>query len=595
MKMITNELMQKFVRTVSEHGQKTAIVSTAGDITYEDLDRESGQLASEIIEICNESDLRLAITKTAILLDHDKMSVMALLGALKAGTTFVPLDVSDPVERLISILKDADARILVTSSDNLELAYKLISKLSLDITIINIDQIENQESKVEDMVSDDAYIIYTSGSSGKPKGVIQPGRALLAATNYLQEEFAIRPQDNMLLTTSFSHTVGLLDIFTALLNGATLYMYNIRSSFDKQHFLRYIEEYKISVVHTVPTFYRFFLKGATASFDSIRLIILGGEEVLKSDYNLYKEMMPASCYFVNLYGQSEVLIGTLNILNKESEIEGRVIPIGFPVEALELKILNEAKEAGVLTTGKLCFRADWIAPKYHGLEEETLNLYTEDSSDSSQWINTGDMGRWLPDGTIEYMGREDHQLKINGNRVHLREIELEIETIPGVENSVVTYNGEKGKEMLCAYAIAEGDITSDKIMRILKEKLPAYMLPKSIMIMEEFPLLPNGKVDRQHMPACIAEGHAPREESIPAELVESLTQIWTEVMGIDNIRPDDNFFQLGGNSLHATEIVNKIYMSHQVDFELSIIFDNQSINDLARTVLEAKQPNKEMA
>lgn len=593
MKMNTVELMSRIERISSDYEEKPAVIDFDEEVTYRDLNRRAASLASEIHEVIETSGEQCG-NKVALLLPHDANAIVGIIGAMKAGVTFVPLDSSYPADRLIYMLNDADAGILVTCGDNLELAYKLIHKSGRDISLINIESIDSREFNAPDTGSNDAYILYTSGSAGKPKGVVQDHNSINVAAGYLQAEFAVKDQDRLLLTTSCSHTVGILDIFMTLLSGATLYMYDIKTDFDKDHFVGYIRQHSISIIHTVPTFFRFFTSGdiQNESVSTVRLVALGGEAVTRNDFNRYRDKFSDHSYFVNLYGQSEVLIGTMNVLNKKSEVESDIVPIGYPVDLLDVKILKDGEEATVLNTGELHFKADWLNFRYHNQESLTSNTYTDDpAAGDTRMVKTGDMGRWLPDGTIEYIGREDHQCKVNGHRVHLREVEVEIESVTGVKSCIVTFSDEE--EVLYAYVIQDRSVSQDEIMRFLKGKLPEYMLPKAIVALEEFPRLPNGKIDRQNMPAYIPDNSAVEKE-LPPEVVETLLEIWRDVMGDNSIKPDDNFFQLGGNSLHATEIVNKLYLKFRIDFELSIIFDNQSVYELAASVVQEMDKKGEM-
>ncbi|OFX87023.1 MAG: hypothetical protein A2X00_10580 [Bacteroidetes bacterium GWE2_32_14] len=578
--MKTKTFVQKIEYIAEKFSGKTAIKTVDKVLSYEQLNRKSNCVATIINDKLDRD------SNVSLLFDHDENIVIGILGVLKAQKTYVALNKSYPKERLMNILKDCESNLLLTDSKNLALAYKLNYESKQNISIVNIDELNEvfTNNAVTSSDDKDAYIIYTSGSTGKPKGVVQTISTINHFIEYYIKELDINENDNILLTTSYSHTVSVLDIFSALLTGATLSIYDISYSLGIDHFIKWLSLAEITIIHTVPVFYRYFVCKIDNKLilSKIRLILLGGEDVFKTDFQLYKDSFPESTYFINLYGQSEVLVGTINILNKESKNERASVSIGYPVEILNAYVIdNEDKELNIYETGELVFEGESLTTRYLNLPNETNDLF--DFIGDKKILRTGDLVKKLPDGTLEFIGRKDFQFKINGNRVNPKEIEIILDKMENVAKSIVVpINNERQEKYIAAYYTSNSktQIQKKEITDYLLDKLPEYMIPSSFIYLENFPVGETGKIMRNKLPQFTMEDIV----VVPDVISESLSSIWKKVFDITEVGMFDNFFQLGGNSLLATEMINMIYFEFDLELKLNSIFENQTIFELSKLI-----------
>ena len=585
-------IVNKFKDIVQRHPNNIAINSGDKKLSYEKLNEYANKVANSI-----RTSTENHHNNIALLFDHSEDMIIGILGVLKAGRTYVPIDPLYPLERAQKIIKDSGSFTLITNTNELSLAHKLVHSSGKEIKIINISDLGN-ESKVnpELKIKEDqaAYILYTSGSTGQPKGVVQSHQTIVHSIDNYINELDIKESDNVLLTTSYSHTVSVIDIFSGLFAGASLTLLNVKKDFNAQFFGEWINKMDVSIIHVVPTLYRYAVKFVDdrSLLRKVRLVILGGEGVFLTDVELYKEKFPDNCLFINLYGSSEVILGTLHVIDKNYSDTRKVIPIGYPFENIEAHVLDENKnESQVHSIGEIYFKGEFLNPKYYNDPTGTDKLFSYKGNSDDRLIKMGDLAKFLPDGSLLLMGRKDNQVKINGNRVELLEIEIALNSDKAIEQSVVMpLKNEKGELFLVAYITVTEEIPNiENIKEELRKKLPEYMIPSFFVKLSKMPLTPNGKIDRNALPKVdykkLIENFEAKEKT---ELQEKILKLWKETFERENITIHDNFFQLGGNSLLATELVSKIYNITNEDFELNVIFDNQSVYEIAKFIESRK-------
>ena len=586
-----SQIVKCFETQVERNKKKIAVKSINKELSYEDLNNYADVLACSILNGRLSPNRRIGL-----LFEHDVDMIIGILGILKAEKTYISLDPGYPEERLAYIIKDSEIELLVTNNKNSSYAQKLTGGNDSKIAIINLDNIDRgkpiKNLDVDISPEQYAYIMYTSGSTGKPKGVIQSHRNVVHFIEAYSKSFKISSSDKVLLLTSYSHTVSAIDIFSALLNGAGLYVFNIKTEANITNLPKWMKEEGITVFHSVPTTYRYLLDTGVGKDElpRVRLVILGGEEVLKKDVELYRRYFSDECRFVNLFGSSELLIASSYIIDKQREVEKDIVPIGRPIEGVEILLLDEEDEkVGVFGIGELVYKSDYLSPGYSGAEDREADVFVKNPLDGKGIIyRSGDLGRRLIDGNIEYLGRKDSQVKIRGNRVELGEIESILNNLDDIEKSVVTaFNKNNGENYLVAYYSTKsgGRLATEEFFKILSQKLPDYMIPVHYIFLEKLPLTPNGKIDRKSLPIPEVDGDNKIQYAPPRnEIEKKMVVLWQEILEKEKIGINDNFFQLGGHSLLAITLINKIFQQFDLEIPLGDFIDHQTIAKLAEYI-----------
>ena len=579
-----------FETQVKKYHNQVAVKTDKGTWTYGELNARANQIAWALIH-------QQTVGQTvALLFEHGAEMIAVMLGALKAGSIYVPLDPDYPAERLKFMLEDSQALRIITNNANLASAEAL-NRLDRGIQIINVDQLDMPESNPAIEVKPEAiaYIIYTSGSTGNPKGVTQTHRNILKFAGEFINLLHLNPGDRLALFTSYSHTVAVIDIFSALFSGATVYPYDVKYSGDMIQMVRWLKAERITIYHSVPTVYRYCMDALAKDecLPDMRMVVIGGEAVHQSDVERYREHFGDGCFFVNLFGASEILIATAYLMNKTTKITKPLVPIGYPVPGVEVYLLNEDnRETGVYGYGEIVYRSDFLSPGYWRLEDKTREVFGSDPIKHNGTVyRSGDWGRLLPDGTFEYTGRKDQQVKIRGFRIELSEIEDALVTLAGIKKcTVIAKQRADGESILAGYYVPlEGwTITADEIREKLKQKLPDYMIPAYLQSFEELPLTPNGKIDRMALSAPDENLMVSANYEAPRNVTEvKLVDIWREVLRVAKVGIHDNFFERGGHSLKAANLAARIHKEFNVEIPLRQVFQLPTIKELANYLTRA--------
>ncbi|RKZ83584.1 MAG: non-ribosomal peptide synthetase, partial [Candidatus Parabeggiatoa sp. nov. 1] len=577
---------QRFEQQVKQYPDQIAVKTQHYVWTYRDLNDKANQVAQVLLGRSDDD-------RVALLFEHDAPMLAGMMGVLKAGKTYVPLAPDFPRERLEYMVQDSQVSAILTNEQNLSLAQTLLNKT---IRLINIDELETARNENHSTVSPDtiAYLLYTSGSTGRPKGVIQNHRNVLHFIRTYTNNLHITADDKLTLLSYYSFDAAIIDILAALLNGATLYPVNLKE--DRFATLSaWLIQQQITIYHSTPTVYRHWLKTLTGeeNFSPIRLVVLGGEPVYKSDVDGYKKHFSTDCLFVNGLGSTESTFSLQYFIDKQTPITRHEIPVGYPLEETEILLLDEA---GVETEiyGEIAIRSPYLALGYWQTYELSQAVFWPDPEGGNRRIyRSGDMGRLLPDGSLEFVGRKDFQVKLRGFRIELSEIEATLSQHQDVKEAVVVLQNQENNPRLAAYVTLTTTIdeVSGVLRTWLKTRLPEYMLPACVTVLDKLPLTPNGKIDRKALPApdlaLDAIEQAPRTET-----EHLLCNLWSQVLGIEVTSINSDFFEAGGHSLLATQLVSRIRDSFGVEMPLRVIFEHAILQEQAHWLENQQRQTK---
>lgn len=598
---IHQSIAQRFEEQVNRYPDQVAVKTHTQSLSYHSLNLFANRVAHTITAACSGREDNKS-QSAALLFNHDADMIVGMMGVLKSGKCYIPLDAAYPLERLHYMLEDSEARLIVTNKANLDLAVSLKNRVNKDTLVIDINALDNTVPTGNPGVTispgDMAYILYTSGSTGRPKGVMQNHCNVLHHARVYTNALHINARDKLSLFSSYSFDAAKMDIYGALLNGAALYPYDIKEEDHLQRLPQWLKEEGITIYHSIPTVYRYFIDLLTEpdQFPALRFIVLGGEAVFKKDIDAYKKYFSNHCLFINGLGPTESTVTVQYFIDKNSEITREAVPVGFPVEETQVYLLDEHnREIGHFGVGEIVFKSDYLAPGYWKKPEQTQTFFmTDPLTGEGRIYRTGDLGRRLADGAIEYAGRKDFQVKIRGFRVELGEIESKLDQAAGIKKSVVVCKtDDNGENFLVAYYTGSGDreINENHLVTLLKESLPDYMIPAVFFRLPAFPLTPTGKIDckalsKKDISRLIPE----REYEAPAnETEEIMADLWKQLLKVDKISVNENFFVRGGNSLKAVLLVSRVHKTLDVKISLREVFQKPFIRELSRYLLTTRK------
>ncbi len=532
-----------------QHADRIALSLTAGEMSYRELDQLSARVARALVSLRGHRT-----EPVALLLEHEAAVPAVMLGVLKAGKFYVPLDPSYPLDRNRHIVDDSQAELLISNERNLALAASLgASRCQL----LNLDEIASDplaEYPSARITPDDlAYVLYTSGSTGEPKGVMRTHRGLLHNVMRGTNLRHIAAGDRVALLFSYSFGAAMGNIFTTLLNGATLLPFNLREQ-GVARLADWLIERQVTFFHTVPTVFRHLTDVLTAehAFPRLRLIQLGGETMFATDVERFKRHFGSHCLLTVGMGTSES--GRLFEIgfDKDTQCLTDVLPAGYPVDDIEVLLLDaNGQPVEVGRVGQIAVRGNFLSPGYWRRPELTAKAFRPDPTGGNARIYlTGDLGCVLPDGCVFHLGRIDSRLRIRGRSVEIPEVEAALLRIEGVSEAVVAAEEEPaGDRRLVAYIVPSAgkrpSVTA--LQRAISEKLPAHMVPSTFVVLDALPLLSNGKVNRRALPDAKPTRLQDRPFVAPRTPVENkLARIWADVLGVEQVGVKDNFFELGG-------------------------------------------------
>nr|WP_295877516.1 non-ribosomal peptide synthetase [uncultured Chitinophaga sp.] len=573
-------MMDLFEEQAIKTPDNIAVVFENTRLTYRELRKKTGRLANYLREVYHIG----ADDLVAVKLPRNEMMLVTILGILRAGAGYIPVDPDCPQERVDYILADSGCRALADEQllddfSNSEYQY------SSDVTPVchpgNL-----------------AYVIYTSGSTGRPKGAMIEHAGLLNHLIAMQEELQLDHNSRIAQNASYTFDISVWQLLNALITGGTTVIYDRPSILDPVMFVKKIIADGITVLQVVPSYLKVMMdyieEGDSCDFSRLSYLLVTGEAVNQPVLKRWFDMFP-QIRVVNAYGPAEAADDvTLYVMDKAPADNN--IPVGKPIRNIRIYVLDAA---GMLcpvgVEGEIYVSGIGVGRAYLNDPERTAAVFTTDPFRTGvpvRMYKTGDLGKWLPDGNLEFVHRKDFQVKIRGYRVELGEIEYALSCYDGITGVVVVANEEEdGEKSLAAYLVSDHDLSAEDLRSYLAAKLPAYMVPSYLIRLPELPLNDNGKVDRKQLPDPASLGLTTGAAYVaPRNAVEEqLVLIWEEILGKEQVSVKDNFFEVGGHSLRATRLASRIYKQLEVKIPLKELFTTPVLEDQARLVQQARK------
>ena len=588
----------RFRQIVSSYRQNQALISGEWQPTYEELDHASNHIAHEILARSDQRGDRIAV-----LTRHDSPQIAAVISILKTNRTVVVMNPSDPETRLEQIMDDAEPHLLITDNINYATAKKIVQnpdKLLLIEPFLKKGSINDPNVAIDPY--DIAFIVYTSGSTGHPKGITQNHRNILHNANRLSKGLRITEDDRILMAASLSGAHGMATMTCSLMNGAKLSLYPAMergvSGLDNL-----LNQQQITLFVTSASLFRYFAKTLDDSmvFPSVRMIRLGSESATAEDFTSFQKHFPENAVLFHTLSSSETGNITQAQYGHGFQPTSHRLPIGYPAEGIEVILVNEdGMEVPKGETGEIVVRGCYLSPGYWRnptLTEERFS--TIDASTNLRHYHTGDLGKIDKQGELVFHGRKDSQVKIHGYRIELSEVEHTLRQLPPVDKAVAYAMPEKGGESLVASIVLKTgqSITATDLRESLRRTLPNYMVPTSFTFVNDFPLTPHGKIDHQklrqgHVVTTPSKGEA---SSASSETEAILIRIWNEALGVEHVARDSNFYDLGGDSLCAILVMARIEKLLHVEVDLRVFLAHSKLFSLASEIDRLKELQQDWA
>jgi amino acid adenylation domain-containing protein len=583
---VDQSIADRFVAQAQKHPDRLAVKTKALSLTYAELDKASNRVAHAIQSRCDSCKEPIAL-----LFKQGISLVVAMIGALKTGKPFAPVDYSVPSEKTARILAQLDTSLVVTDASHLSLAQALMPEPSMVLNTDELDCLSDENPGIRISPYDIACIHFTSGSTGEPKGVVTNHRNELHNIMKNTNALHISPEDR--ITVLRSNNVGAMrDSLLALLNGACLVPLELKEE-GLSNLGGWLIEQEVTVFSCVTTIFRHSVKTLTGGelFTKVRLIHVGGEPIFRSDVELFKKYFSDDCLLVNRYSISETPALAYYFIDKNTEVTDERVPVGYLLEGNEVLLLDEdGNDVGLNRVGQIAVKSSYLAVGYWRQPELTRSKFLQDRErENTRIYLTGDLGYMLPGGCLVHAGRKDFQVKIRGYRIELSEIERALLKLPMIKQAAVMVRAAlNNSEQLIAYVAFQRDtsVTVHELRRLLQDQLPSYMMPSAFVVLDNLPLTASGKIDRMIL-ADLEERRQTRETPYteatdPVEML--LTKFWVEAVGVDPIGVHDDFLQLGGDSLVDAQIVSRVNGIFSLRRPLNSLFEAPTIASLATFV-----------
>jgi amino acid adenylation domain-containing protein len=573
-------VLQVLSANVNLYKDFPAVMYQGHTTTYGELDVAADNIANNLF-----FDHQLAKgSLVVILLDRSEKFMAAVIGIWKCGAAYVPVDPAYPGHR-INIIIESAAPALIISNDT------LISRFNLTdtgIPVVNIDAVAEYHNKLNVAVgpSDLAYVIFTSGSTGRPKGVMIEHAGMLNHLYAKINDLSLSADAVVCQNASQSFDISVWQFFSALLTGGRTVIYSNDEILDPDGFITGIIHEKINILELVPSYLSVLLDTGKNRNMRLKYLMVTGETLKPQLVEKWFEQYP-HIPMVNAYGPTEASDDITHHVMHTAPLS-KNIPIGRPVQNMHIYILdNHMQLCPVGIPGEIYVAGIGVGRGYLNDPAKTAAFFSTDpfrSDEAIRMYRTGDVGKFLEDGSIEFYGRKDHQVKIRGNRVELEEVENTILNHPDVKEAIVLVKeGADSMLLLVAYIVAVTAPEESGLREYLSRQLPDYMVPSFIIQIENMPLTANGKIDRKALPELDL---SQRHQYVPPGnyMEEQLVTVWEDVLGRNDIGIKDNFFGLGGHSLGVVRILNAVQMEFNVKVDIRELFENPTIEQLSQEI-----------
>ncbi|WP_162551297.1 non-ribosomal peptide synthetase, partial [Paenibacillus tepidiphilus] len=592
-----NDTAAEYPREATIHGlfeaqvEKTpdAVAVVYGDqqLTYAELNARANRLAWTLRRQGVEPDCIVAI-----MAERSLELMVGIYGILKAGGAYLPIDPAYPKERIQYMLGDSGASALLIDAG--------LDPCGFEGAVIELTSGRQEQSEAnppQELNSRHlAYVMYTSGTTGNPKGVMMDHRAVINRLQWMQNWYCLREEDVILQKTPITFDVSVSELFWWGMTGARVCMLSLRGEKDPAVLAETIERHGITVMHFVPSMLSVFLEQAGQMFSpeklrSLRRVFASGE-ALKPQHvtGFYKLMEGSGATLHNLYGPTEA--AEVSYYDCMPLFAETAVPIGKPLANTQLYIVGDdlqLKPVGI--AGELYLAGDGLARGYFNRPDLTAEKFVDNPFEpGTKMYRTGDLARWLPDGNVEYLGRIDHQVKIRGYRIECGEIEAQLMAQGHIREAVViAREDEQGQAYLCAYLVSDEAVPVPELRAQLAAQLPEYMIPSYFVELEKLPLTANGKVDRKVLPVPDREAYTEGYEAPRDALERQLAELFAEVLGVKEVGIGDSFFARGGHSLKAMTLVSRIHQRLAVELPLRELFARPTVKALAAYVRSTEE------
>uniref|UniRef100_UPI0030ED2D7B amino acid adenylation domain-containing protein n=1 Tax=Ascidiimonas aurantiaca TaxID=1685432 RepID=UPI0030ED2D7B len=567
-------LPELFENQVAQQPDAVALIFEGRSFTFKELNKKANQLA-DYLKKEHKAGKGKFIT---VCLERSEWMIISLLAIQKLGAVYVPVDPQYPQERIQYIHEDSNSKVLLDSTE-------------IDNFKKHSDTYRDENSPLQITSSDVAYVIYTSGSTGNPKGCILSHKGVVNRLEWMWKHYRFSSEDVILQKTTYTFDVSVWEIFMPLCWGAQMVLCTRDDVGAPENIAALISRHKVTCLHFVPSMLNVFIgslfdtTGFTEKLKSLRLVITSGEALPANTVQQWYAHLDTPIH--NLYGPTEA---SIDVTYYQTGIEDTQIPIGKPIWNTSIYILdNDQNPVPVGCLGEICIGGDGLAYGYLNRETLTSEKFVDNPfKPGEKMYRTGDVGKWLPDGNVLYIGRMDNQIKLRGFRIELGEIAHALTKVTGINEAVVVVKPDSGEDQqLVAYMVsAEQQPEISEVRTKLASIVPEYMIPSQYVYLDQMPLTANGKIDRKALPEPDNSGSSIENTYVkPAnETEEKLVAIWQELLHREPIGATDNFFELGGHSLKAVQLANKIRREFEVNLPLKNIFRTPVLAHMASLI-----------
>jgi amino acid adenylation domain-containing protein len=580
-----------FEAQVQQTPNAPAVVFQDAYLTYRELNDKANQIAHRLRALGVGVENRVGL-----LCNRSLELVTGMFGILKAGGAYVALDPASPEERLSSILKDARVRVLLTQSRlGAGLTGCVEHTICLDKDWQSIAGESTQQPSSNVSARNAAYVIYTSGSTGQPKGVVVEHRNLCNLIFWHQRAFSVTSDDRATQLAGLGFDASVWEMWPYLTAGASVYLLDEETRLSPSRLISWLERKGIAICFLPTPLAEEVLSLSFPPNTTLRFMLTGGDKLYFFPFGSLPFQL------VNNYGPTENTVVTTSGLVLNSERKSAVPSIGRPVANTQVYLLSkDLHPVPMGAPGELYIGGDSLARGYLSRPDLTAESFIPNPFDEvpgARLYRTGDRGHFLPDGTIEFLGRVDNQVKIRGFRIELGEIEVALHQSPSVKQCVVVAREDRpGNKFLAAYVVVneQADTSGPALSDFLRKRLPEHMIPSTFVMMDTLPVTANGKLDRQSLPAP-DESQLPRAREFVAPrspIEESLVGVWKDVLGIERVGVHDNFFELKGNSLLVVRLISRLRQIFLVDLPLNLLFEAPTVAQLAVSIAQAQFGNQ---
>jgi amino acid adenylation domain-containing protein len=579
----SESIASRFDRVASRFPERTAISAPGAKWTYAELSQRTNFIAGQLLNRLGDKS-----QPVALLMEHGAPLIAAILAVLKAGKIYLALDPNDSKDRLAAILADLDPRLLITDQKNSNLAGPFAAGQLSILSVGDDFTAPSTHTNFPEVPGEaGAWLMYTSGTTGVPKGVWQDHNGIVHETDLYCELIQLTPEDRLSLLTSCSFAASSTAMFAALLNGAMLCPLHLRSQ-GAQRLAIWLRERGITIYHSVPTVFRQLTRATSdnGSFANLRLIRLGGEPVLRDDVEVFQQRFPDDCRLMNALASTETGPISVSMFEKHTVLpEGR-IPVGRAVRDVEIFLVNEqGRPVENSSDGRIAVRSAYLRQGYWRRPDETAEKFRIDPrAPGTRIFVTNDLGRFLPDGNLEHLGRVDRAVKIGGLRVDLSEVEAALRATNLVEEALVTAmqtpsDGYRLVTFIVPHRKRDG--SSHAWRRALQQSL---LVPSRFVMLRELPVLASGKIDHAQLSERAAQTLTKEDQArsdASDALALQLVRIWEKVLGLDAVGTTDDFFALGGDSLAGATMLAAVEKFCGVTLPTSALLEAPTIQKLA--------------